>query len=782
MRLEKNTRRNLEAESPRRRAADRIHGAAMALLLACAAGRAFLAEIPFRLSPVQITEASARAARGEISSHGLVDRQEGTRAVFGVLLLAAGALWLLSGAVEGELRVRYPHLALLWGGFAVWSFFAAWRAIDARAAWLSWLDQVSLSAAGFVMIQLCRSRRRFVLLAVVLAATGVALTAKGLMQRAWEQADNTEFFQQYGPQRLVELGMRPDDPQAKSFARRVFSPKLTAYFGLANILAAGLLVLLAATAGLAVAKMIYARHLRRRDGPLPAGHVRPASLAAILTAAMLPPMVAVFFWTGCRGAIGAAGGVLIIFLIAFPFRSVLAKHWKRCAVAAGILLATGVAVGAGYGLTRDRLPGGKTMTIRWFYWTAAAHIVRENPVWGVGPGNFPRAYLRLRRAEAEEAVKDPHNVLAHAACQFGLPGAGLYLALLGGMLLAAWKPLWDEPSPAKQAIDPPSRKRRSAATAILVVSTVFLCRCFLDGAGDDPLLMVLEGVLPTTIFAVALAGMRWFGGPAEDWPENAIRAIRPALAAGATAFALHEFVSYGLWMPGTAGLFWTASAGAAARGSGRRVTLRSGAGRWLATVLAAAGTIAAWLHIVTPAARRLSATRQAVNLLLRNDPAAAFRFAREAAESDPTDGIAAADAARFCLLSPADRTRKNADGSPVALVWAREAIRRNDSAASWRLAVQIARELNLPAEETAALWRGAVERDPAEARLRLEYAAWLAAQNQPALAAEQLDAAETLERKLARFDPESVCLFGPAERDRIQALRKQIAEATRKKK
>ncbi|MBN1943818.1 MAG: O-antigen ligase family protein [Phycisphaerae bacterium] len=780
--------------SVRRRVADRLGGAVFVLVLACVAGRATIAEIPFRVSAVRISEISALAERGQTSVKGLVDRQELTRAGFAAVLLAAGVLWLLAGAIEGKLRVRYPFLAVLVGAWAGWSFLSAWRAADARAAWLAWMDQVSLLSAGFVVLQLCNSRRRFLLLAAVLAAVGTSQAAKGWMQFGWEHADSARYFDLYGPRQLADMGLQPDEPKAAAYRNRVLSTKLTGYIGLSNMLAAGMLLTLAAAAGLAWAKALYARHLRRRDGPLPAGHIRPAFLAAVLMTILTAATAGVFVLTRCCGAVGAAGGVVLTAAAAWRFRETLARRWKACVLLVAVAVVLAAAGVTAYGLARGRLPG-KTMTVRWFYWTGAAEIVREHPFLGVGAGNFPEAYLRVRRPQAEEAVKDPHNVLAHAATQYGLPGAALYLAVLCGMLVLAWKPARDTatetqtitrdgaPAPPRHDLHHPHahhdthgntlRPFVSLPAAACLVLMVFFCRGFLNGAGEEPVLLLLEGVAPAVVFAIGLALAGWFGGSPEDLPSRSIRAIRLALAAGASAFAIHESVSYGLWMPGTAGLFWTAAAGAAAMGTGREFCVKARGGRWIPPVLGAAGVAAVIVCLVAPVALRLAATREAAEALLAGDTGRAAQAAQRAAGCDPADALAAADAARFCTASRANRRQRDAAGEPLALSWAREAIRRDDSAGSYRLAARIAQELEPP--KAGAFWRGAVRRDPADARLRLDWAAWLADHHQPVRAAEQIEAAEDINRRLGDFDPQSVYLFGRREKNRIAAIRRNIA-------
>ena len=114
---------------------------------------------------------------------------------------------------------------------------------------------------------------------------------------------------------------------------------------------------------------------------------------------------------------GVAAAALLAVLI---WGKALAKRWR--AWAAGVVAALALALAAMviYGITRDSLPT-KTMTVRWYYWTASAKMIADRPLLGVGPGNFANAYLKYRRDQAEEEVQNPHNLFAHALAEYGVP-------------------------------------------------------------------------------------------------------------------------------------------------------------------------------------------------------------------------------------------------------------------------------------------------------------------------------------------------------------------------
>ncbi|MBN2321070.1 MAG: hypothetical protein JXR49_18470, partial [Acidobacteria bacterium] len=171
-------------------------------------------------------------------------------------------------------------------------------------------------------------------------------------------------------------------------------------------------------------------------------------------------------------------------------------------------------------------------------------------------------------------------------------------------------------------------------------------------------------------------------------------------------------------------------------------------------------------------AQRLTHISKAVDAMLRHQPSRAIDEAENAAWSDPLDAYAAMNASRFCLVSGAARRQKNIAGELLPMAWAREAIRRNDDANAYRLAAQTAQELKL--QQADDYWRGAIQRDPADSRLWLDYAAWLVDHHRMQDAIVQLEKAEQINQQLKAFDPESIYLFSENEKRQIANLRMRL--------
>jgi tetratricopeptide (TPR) repeat protein len=65
------------------------------------------------------------------------------------------------------------------------------------------------------------------------------------------------------------------------------------------------------------------------------------------------------------------------------------------------------------------------------YWRATAALIADEPIFGVGPGNFQERYPRYKLPEASETIADPHNFLLEIWSTAGTPALLALLALMG---------------------------------------------------------------------------------------------------------------------------------------------------------------------------------------------------------------------------------------------------------------------------------------------------------------------------------------------------------------
>lgn len=95
--------------------------------------------------------------------------------------------------------------------------------------------------------------------------------------------------------------------------------------------------------------------------------------------------------------------------------------------------------------------GATSVGARFDYWRAAAATVASNPLTGTGPGTFQRPYSRLKSPEAEMA-RLVHNDYLEQFSDSGIPGGVLYLAWIGGLVVAVGRHAFQSREPMMQAL------------------------------------------------------------------------------------------------------------------------------------------------------------------------------------------------------------------------------------------------------------------------------------------------------------------------------------------
>jgi len=738
-----------------------LHGIAMALLLATLVARVVLPEMPFRTSPLSGLDTGADAEGARIilpPNH--IDLASMT---FGVVICLAGVLWLVGEAMRGRLRVRAWALGIAIAIFAVWSLVSALRGGDRRGALLFWTNQVTLMGAGWLVIQLCARPRRRAMLLAVLAAMGVMLAIVGLRQVFFDAPERISDFEARGAEILAARGWAPHSPEAIAFQERLFKAVPLGFFALANVFASVMIVLAASAIGLVADRWrkvlpdrkLTARLRKRGDIHLP-------TLAAAVTTAAVPLGIGALVLALSRGATGAAvlGGAAAV--IVLRFRGPLASHWRRWVLAAVLLSAAVVAGVIAFGVKYDSL-GDRTMTFRWYYWTAGAEIAADEPLWGVGPGGFGSAYEARRRPAGEEAVKTPHNFAVHAAVQYGLVGGFFYVSVVAMVLWGLCRPVLRWPSP----IDPAQRSGPGPAAMIIwIPSIAAVSACLFGGARGDAGMVFAGAIEPALILAVALAIMLWWGPRFSPAAAEVQRVTRVVLACGLVAFVAHNTVSFSLQMPGAAMAFWLAAG--AMISLGRPALLDISPLRWAAVAGATALTLAVIAVLWWPVAKRSWATEMTANSLIARDGRATLAWARRAAEYDRLDPIAAADAAR--LLKDTGRKADTRQG----YAWAIEAIRRDPrNSTNHRLAGDILWMSGGDLTEAIHHMSAAVRRDPQSLGMRIELAEKLITAGMGKRALEQLRAAERINNALF---PDSIFRLNTAALTRLQALKARACE------
>ncbi|ROP36471.1 O-antigen ligase [Saccharothrix texasensis] len=206
-------------------------------------------------------------------------------------------------------------------------------------------------------------------------------------------------------------------------------------------------VLVATVAGAVVAAVgalagLVAEGQTRAAGPLE----DPNDLAYFLVAALplvvalrhrVPTAVAAVVLAAGAAATFSRGGALALTAAVAWLLARRAVPLRALAGGVAALAVLGVAAVLFAGPELDRAVREKThvagtnVDTRELRWQAAARMVAEHPVLGVGPGGFREGYpAASNNAEIDEQTPVAHNMYLEVAAELGVPGFALFAALL----------------------------------------------------------------------------------------------------------------------------------------------------------------------------------------------------------------------------------------------------------------------------------------------------------------------------------------------------------------
>lgn len=151
--------------------------------------------------------------------------------------------------------------------------------------------------------------------------------------------------------------------------------------------------------------------------------------------------LAAFVMINTRGA-WLALAIVLAFIIAFRLRS-----WKKICAAALIFAVMGGIFLMASPKTLNRLAtlanptSEQSVSERFLMWKSAAHVIEDNPLMGVGFGNYEAAYQeKYILAEAKERFQGhTHNVYLQFWAETGLPGLIIFCGLFGYILYWSWR-------------------------------------------------------------------------------------------------------------------------------------------------------------------------------------------------------------------------------------------------------------------------------------------------------------------------------------------------------
>jgi O-antigen ligase len=547
-------------------------------------------------------------ARPLLPSDGPNAGATGEGPLFVLLWLALAGIWALRAVMKRGGMTRWGAAEVAVIALVGWHALAAFVALRdgaPRPAIGSLWQWVGFAASFFLLRQLLRGERERRALVAVMIALAVAESAYGLHQFFVTMPADRALFAR-DPDEAIRIARvyAPEGSRERYlFGQRVNSTEPMGTFALANSLAGFLAPWLVATLGVVAAALV----LRRRDARVWA----PALACAVAIFGCL-------LLTKSRAAVAgvATGGLL---LAAWAIARGARVTWRTAVLVAAIglvivaaLSAAAIATGA---LDREVLTeAGKSLGYRLQYWQATGQIIRANPWFGCGPGQFQSTYAHYKLPEASEVVSDPHDFFLEVWGTAGTPAA---IALLLTIGLVGWRIVngqrqFDVRTDSRNALD--------ATTQILIGCGAGFFFALAIGPISVVALSINAQMGGLLVSAVVVAAL---------WPWISRGDLPVAVTTiAAVALLVNLLVAGGIGFAGVAGTLWLLAALSLSAVEPLRKLPMWGAAAMLA--VAAALGFGCYAQAYRPAIASATALASA-----ERDPARAEQYFEEAAAADP---------------------------------------------------------------------------------------------------------------------------------------------------
>jgi hypothetical protein len=298
-------------------------------------------------------------------------------------------------------------------------------------------------AGGWALTIAARDRRVRAVAAAILLGAVLALAARGLYQVFVEHPRLVASFEANREERLAAIGLDPASQTAAIYERRLRQAEATGWFGFANVYGS---IVGASLVAWGVIALGACRAARR--GRISSGEAGMLVIIAVVAGTALG-------FSGSKGAIVATamgcGLAAVIAMLkriggmdATPDQTSAAPHRLNPAariagrilkllplivlLLAVVLPLTAVVV---RGVVGERV-SELSIYFRSQYAGAAARIIAEQPLTGVGPACFKDAYMLAKPPTSPEEVESPHSLLLDWQATLGLP------ALAWAVLFITW--------------------------------------------------------------------------------------------------------------------------------------------------------------------------------------------------------------------------------------------------------------------------------------------------------------------------------------------------------
>jgi len=295
----------------------------------------------------------------------------------------------------------------------------------------------------YFLLRFCRtyvSRNALVGLLLVALSGAVAQSAYSVYSYAVVNPRLREAYRNDPEKWLRENGITfGQDSERLLFEKRLLdSSEPTGTYGLANTLAGALAPAFVLMLLITPWKKLYWRS--KNDAKF---KFSTLALSLVWTFALLLIFFVLILSKSRSGVLAVVGGVGFYLLLSI--RQFAQKDKKRTvrvilgAVAALFLFIGAVACAFAVGLVDREVftEAGKSLGYRLDYWRATAAMIRDYPLFGIGPGEFQTLYARYILPTASEFIADPHNFAFELAALFGIPAVIFYALFVFNLVYQA---------------------------------------------------------------------------------------------------------------------------------------------------------------------------------------------------------------------------------------------------------------------------------------------------------------------------------------------------------
>jgi O-antigen ligase len=524
-------------------------------------------------------------------------------------LILSFLLWLVSSLYSKKFLYRFTAIEIGLLIFCLAAVLAGLTAANKRAAITETVCFIAPVLTAILLVQILDSPVKIKLLLTCIVALAVVSAYQCTEQLLFSNQMTIDQYEQ-APQTILEpLGIQPGTFQHFMLEHRLYTRGIRGFFTTSN--SAASFLLMASFAAIA----LFADKLKNRKS----NSSRPLQLVPCALA--LAAVLFGFVLTKSKGAIAASIPVAMAFIALLYFRDWITKHKKAILLVCLLLAVVAATVIVRYGLTHGRLPGGNSMLVRWQYWHASAKMYADNPLTGVGPGNFAKSYQHYKPPEALESVADPHNFPLSLLTQYGPLGLLGFLAML---LIPLARPF----SPRPSLTAPPSTpnfKTLAVVFAIIISAALLLIRPIIINVPKaiDFDVMIYVGlvlyVMPVLAFILGFWLLTAGQKSAHTTNTNITTA---ALLCACLGVILHNLIDFAIFEPGVFMPFWAIIAALLAMDyqQNSRPQFASTPARdvWKITALISVGIFGAYLYYcLIPVAKRTTAIHLANQATLR---------------------------------------------------------------------------------------------------------------------------------------------------------------------